>query len=236
MNFRSKRGIGILSVAALVLGSAVASNAAVVVATSNQVGDGVNPFTSTYAPLTTDLINGLSPTSNSSADLYQREGSPGITALTEGVFPVLDAGTRESLHRGLATTGNSGGTFVTYTFPTSDVARVDVYGGWNDKGRDEQNFGIKFSTDGGANWGPEILSESFNPSVGAGLQSATRVSISDNAGPLATGVNAIYINWEIGVENGYTGTAEIDVVAVPEPIGLATTGLLSLGLLVRRRK
>ncbi len=222
-----------ISLALLAL--AASASAAVVVTTSVQIGDGVTPFTPSYAPLASDLINGASPLS--SLGNFTLEASDGTPALTNGAYPALSTGVVGS-HIGLATAGNGGGagTQVTYLFTTSNIARVDVYGGWNDNGRDEQDFTIQFSTDGGLNFGSLILSGEFNPIVGAGLQSATLVSISDNAGPLATGVNAIRLNFTNAVENGYTGYAEIDVVAVPEPGAMGLLALATLGLATARRR
>jgi hypothetical protein len=220
-----------LAVATLAAGA----RGSVVFATSNEIGDGINPFTPSYAPLTNDLINGASPVS--SVGNFALELSDGIPALTNGVYPAVATGV-SGAHLGLATAGDGSGagTQVTYLFTLSDVARVDVYGGWNDNGRDEQDFTIQFSTDGGGSFGAAISPGEFNPTVGAGLQSATRITISDNAGPLATGVNAIRFNFTNTVENGYTGYAEFDVVAVPEPGALALLGLAAIGLATRRRR
>lgn len=221
-----------IGISSAVLALASTLQAAVVVTTSNQIGDGVSPFTPSFTPSTTDLIAGLSP--SVSAGNFGLEASDGTPALTNGIFPALSTGV-EGSHVGLATGGNGGGTSVTYLFGINTISRVDVYGGWNDNGRDEQNFTVEFSTDGGATFGTAIPSGSFNPTVGASLQSATLVSISDNAGPLATGVNAIRVNF-LGVENGYTGYAEIDVIAVPEPGAWTLLGLASMGMVMHRRR
>jgi hypothetical protein len=217
------------------LAFAVASPAAVVVTTSNQIGNGTTPFTPTYTPSSTDIINGMAPTSVvPTVAAFSLEASDGPPALTNGVFPPLATGVVGS-HIGLATGGNTGGTQLVYVFPVSTIARLDMYGGWNDNGRDQQSFTVEFSANGGATWGTVISSGSFNPTVGAGLQSATLVSISDNAGALATGVNAMRVNF-LAVENGYTGYAEMDLIAVPEPGTATLLGLLSLGALTRRRR
>lgn len=217
------------------LALAGSASAAVVVTTSVQIGDGVTPFTPTYAPQAGDLLGGLAPFS--SVGNFSLELSDGTPALTNGSYPALSTGTIGS-HLGLATAGNGGGagTQLTYIFARSNVARVDVYGGWNDNGRDEQDFTIQFSTDGGLNFGSLIPSGEFNPTVGAGLQSATLVSIRDNAGALATGVNGIRLNFSNAVENGYTGYAEIDVIAVPEPGAIGLLGLATLSLATARRR
>lgn len=215
---------------------AAAAQAAVVVTTNNEVGPGTGVFTPTYAPSTNDLINGLSPSSFSGD--FTLEVSSGTPALTDGVFPGISTGTVGS-HVGLATAGdgNGSGTQVTYLFGTANIGRVNIYGGWNDNGRDEQNYSIQFSTDSGATFGTAIASGSFNPAgVPAGAQTATRVSLSDSAGPLAVGVNGIRINF-LAVENGHVGYAEIDVLAaVPEPGSFALLGLTIVGLAARRRR
>jgi hypothetical protein len=228
-----KKSILAVSLASIAL--TVAAQAAVVITTNNQIGNGTTPFTPTYTPLSNDLINGLSPTTVvPSAASFALEASDGTPALTNGVFPPLATGVVGS-HVGLATGGNTGGTQLVYVFPTSNIARVDMYGGWNDNGRDEQLFTIEFSANGGSTWGTLISSGDFNPTVGAGLQSATRVSISDSAGALATGVNAMRVSF-LAVENGYTGYAELDVVAVPEPSALGLLGIAAAGVAARRRR
>jgi hypothetical protein len=77
----------------------------------------------------------------------------------------------------------------------------------------------------------------FNPTVAANTQSATRTTLTDPAGRLATGVAALQFNF-LNPENGYTGYAEIDVLGsatVPEPAGCALACLGAAVLLTRRR-
>ena len=81
---------------------------------------------------------------------------------------------------------------------------------------------------------------SFDSGAAPNLQVANRTILTENALPfLAMNVDAVRFDFPAGVENGYTGYAELDVIgvaAVPEPGSalLAATGLT--GLLLRRRR
>ena len=154
------------------------------------------------------MINGLTPTTQ--AGIFTNEGAPGVSALTNGTYSDFNAASYAT-GDGAFTIGK----FVTYQFTTTDISSVVVYGGWANNGRDALNFSLEFSTDNGATYGSAILSGLFNPTVPNNTPSATRMSISDDAGNLANGVNAMRVNF-LASENGYSGYAEIDVNAVPE--------------------
>ena len=204
-----------------VFGLAATSQAATVVTTANQ--------STPYTVSATDLINGLTPTSQ--AGIFTNEGALGVPALTNGTYVDTTVG---SFATGEGGFGN--GEFVTYQFATTDISSVVVYGGWADLGRDALNFSLQFSTDNGATFGSAILSGLFNPTIPAATPSATRITVSDNAGNLANGVNAMRVNF-LTTENGFSGYSEIDVNAVPEPSSLFLLGLGSLAAMgIRRRK
>lgn len=204
------------------LGLAASSQATLVLAYANQA--------SLYTPSSTDLINGTAPTAQAGTS-WVNENAGGIPVLTDGLYPTFFA-------PGYATGGQFAGTFLTYGFAITNISSVDVYGGWANNGRDELSFTLEFSSDGGTSFGSPIASGSWNPVIPANTTSATKISMSDNAGDLATGVNAMRISF-LTVENSWTGYSEIDVngSAVPEPSGLLLLGLGSIAAMgIRRRK
>jgi hypothetical protein len=84
-----------------------------------------------------------------------------------------------------------------------------------------------------------LATVNFNPSIGAGLQSATRVSISYSAGVLASNVSALKFDFTSPAsENGYCGYAQITVFGnasaalIAPPILVTNTQPSSANLLV----
>jgi hypothetical protein len=63
-----------------------------------------------------------------------------------------------------------------------DIDHFDIYGGWNDNGRDQQLYTIAYSRVGDPSF-IDLPLVDFNPVVGANLQSATRVSLFET-GPI----------------------------------------------------
>lgn len=219
--------------------------AAPVIATDNQVGTGGgSTFTPTYVVSTTDLINGASPASSSGAAGFALETAGGIGVLTDGTYGSINDGVTGA-HPAFATGGNTGGTFVTYSLganPTGyNISSIVVYGGWNDNGRDEQKYTVSYSTVAAPNTFIPITPVDFNPNIAGSIQSATKVTISDDTLPfLATGAANIKFDFSAAVENGYTGYAELDVngspTAAPEPATLGLFAVGATGLLMRRRR
>jgi hypothetical protein len=207
-------------------------------------------FTPSYVVSETDLINGLLPTD--SAGDFTVEIAGGLPVLTDGAYGTITqpGGAPDRTHGAFATVGGGGGTgtFVTYTLDTAtnplgfDITRIDTYSGWNDSGRDQQLFAVSYSTVDDPGTFIDLAQGNFNPTVPANTQSATLVTVTDDAlAALASGVGMVRFDFTgpPAPENGYVGYAELDVIGsptVPEP---ATAGLLcvgALGLLARRRR
>jgi hypothetical protein len=208
------------------------------------VGDPFNPVHAPGGPSSSDLINGLLPIASGPGD-FQLEGSEGLVALTNGsIGTFVGAGTGADNHAGYATTGaGSGGQSVTYALSgPHHLTRIVTFGGWADTGRDQQNYTIWISDDG-VNFDllaspPSVNSAIPQPGSGGKHAISHRIETFDDAAPyLATGVTHIRFDF-LGVENGFTGTTELDVhgVAVPEPATLSLLGaIVGIGLLVRRK-
>jgi hypothetical protein len=216
----------------------VSTAPAVPVVSTDRQTNGTNSLPHTYTVSGTDLINGL--TASAQAGNFTQEGTGGTPVLTNGAFPSpisRDAGGPFQFPA-FATGGNNGGTSVTYTLPTaSNVTSIVVYGGWQDGGRDEQNYTVSYSTPLAPGTFLPITTVGFNPPDPGGLPQVTRVTLTDNAGNLASNVQALRFDFG-NTENGYSGYAEIDVIGapVPEPTSLGLLALGALGLLSRRRR
>jgi hypothetical protein len=211
----------------LIIGLDAVAGATVVTTTDFQT-NGTNLLPPPYTPSSVDLINGLS--TSAEAGNYNQESAGGTGGLTDGSYPLMDRDNWEK--SGFATGGNNGGTTLTYLLPSaSNVTSIDVYGGWQDGGRDQQGYNVLYSTSAAPATFIALATVDFNPPA-VNVPQATLVSISDDAGNLASDVVAIRFDFN-NVENGYTGYAEIDVMGspIPEPSTLVLAALGVLGLL-----
>jgi len=213
------------TIASLVLTSLATcvASAAVVVSSSFQTG------THTYVVSSTDLINGLTPTSSSGN--FSTDGTNGTEVLTNGAFPTSGGAGR------FTAGGNAQGTSVTYTLPTAaSIASIDVYGGWADGGRDQQSFSVLYATSIDPTTFLPLATVNFEPTpTPSGVVATQSIISEDVTGILATDVIALKFNFNTTI-NGWSGYAEFDVNAVPEPSAALLGGLGLLGLLIRRRK
>lgn len=209
------------SIALLTLAAALAFHGvcrAVVVATLETdiapVGTAGDPYTPTFTaggPSSTDLLEGLLP--SSSTGTLTHENSLGAPALTNGtVETAYGSGNASSAHAAYATGGPAES--VTYALGgIYDIDSIVVYGGWNDGGRDAQGYDLYVSTDGAQNFS---LLTSYDNGLGEEQGVVTtpvshRVEfIEDTLPSLASGVTHLRLDFA-DVENGYTGYTELDV-------------------------
>jgi hypothetical protein len=225
------------------------AGAVVTTSTDFQLGPGGagSTFTPTYVVSSTDLINGRAPTA-SSGD-FSVELSGGLPVLNNGTYGTITepGGAPDRTHGAFAVAGGGGGTgtTVTYSLDTAtspagfNLKQIDVYGGWNDNGRDQQAYTVQYSTVANPVAFLDLASVDFNPAQPANVQIANRVSITENTLPfLATGVAAVRFNFSGATENGYSGYAEIDVIgnAVPEPSAVGIIAAGCVAVLRRRRR
>lgn len=224
-----------------------AARAAVITVTDFETGPGGagSTFTPTYAVSDSDLINDRKP-SSFSGDFAAAEFAGGLSALNDGLYGTITepGGAPDRTHGAFGLGGGGGGTGTSVIYNLGahplgyNISSILVYGGWNDNGRDQQLYTVFYSLVGDSLFLP-LATVNYNPPVGPDVQSATRSILLDTSVPyLAMGVDQVRFDFLPGVENGYTGYAELDVMgvaAMPEP-GTTTLSGLGLMLLARRRR
>ncbi len=234
-------------IVSLGLSTVVTANAALVTVTDFQAGTGGagSTFTPIYTVSDSDLINGLTP-SSFSGDFAAVEFSGGLSVLNDGVYGTITepGGAPDRTHGAFGLGGGGAGTgnFVIYNLGASptgyNLSSVFVYAGWNDNGRDQQLYTFSYSVVGDASF-TTLTTVNYNPAVGPDVQTANRsILLESDTTYLAMGVDAVRFDFPAGVENGYTGYAELDVqgvATIPEPSALAFSGLGLLALARRRR-
>lgn len=227
------------------LASAVASlsltawASAELVTTAVFTNNGTNELANPYIASANDLLNGLLPTFSEGA--FNLEGTGGVGILTDGQNPPIlsrqVANPTGFQFPSFATAGNTAGTRLIYTLPqATSIASINMLGGWQDGGRDQQSFSIYYAVATDPTNFILLAAVNFNPDLGIGSTNptATQVTLSDTSGVLAANVQALRFDFGT-TENGYSGYSEIDVQAVPEPGTMALLGIAAVGLGFRRR-
>jgi hypothetical protein len=111
--------------------------------------------------------------------------------------------------------GGAGATLI-YQLPAApngyDLTNITVYGGWADYGRDQQAYTVSYAPISAPTNFILLGTVDYNPPIGAGLQSATRVTLTSSDGVLATNAAAVKFDFTSPAsENGYCGYAGITV-------------------------
>jgi alpha-L-rhamnosidase len=213
------------------------------IATTNQTGSGSGTFYPSWTVVTNgSLIAGLSPSTTSgnfSEEVPGRNvksltagGSLGLTQIA-GTYGYTTSTNYVTCGNGTGPDGSSAGSTIIYTLPASadgySLTNITVYGGWADNGRDQQACTVYYSTVTAPSNFIELAIVNYTPSIAGGIQSATRVTLTDSAGVLATNAAAVEFNFTSPAsENGYCGYAAITVFGTPTlpgPPAVSTTPL-----------
>ena len=230
-----KRQVTAAAIASVVL---TALSSATVTVNQVSANNGTDSLPNPYSASSTDLLNGLTPTS--STGTFNMEGTGGIGILTDGLVPSTVSRVQPNptgfQFASFATGGNTGGTQLIYNLTTArSIASITVLGGWQDGGRDEQSFSILYALATAPTTFLPLVTVEYNPTdstpvatpaTGNTHPTLTKVSITDTTGTLAANVAALRFDFNT-TENGYSGYSEIDVQAVPEPsaVGLLIGGV-----------
>jgi len=222
-----------------------AAAATTIITTTNQTGSGSGTF---YPGWTAEnngsLIAGLSP-GTAAGNFSEEVSGRNVNSLTAGgslgigttvATAAGDAGNLTTstnyvtCGNGTGPDGTSAGSSINYTLPATtygyNLTNITVYGGWADNGRDQQAYTVYYATvTAPSNFLP-LASVNFSPAIANHIQSATRVTLTESAGALATNVAAVLFDFSSPPsENGYCGYAAITVFGTPCLAPAAPTAL-----------
>ncbi|MCX6930280.1 MAG: hypothetical protein NT154_44790, partial [Verrucomicrobia bacterium] len=159
------------------------------------------------------------------------------SVLTDGTFGTIDFnvtglhGWVTCIGSGTGVSNAQGGNYVIYTLPASangyDLTNIVTVGGWNDGGRDQQSYTVKYATAANPTYFIPLAVVSYNPTNPVGY-SMDRATITPVSGVLASHVVAVQFDMSTPAgENGFSGYSEIAVYgspsANPQPAGLVIT-------------
>jgi len=190
--------------------------------------DAVAPSGGTFTPFTVSNVDLLqtSVASVTSSGNFALEGTGGTSILNNGQFSITGvAGTNPQLATG------QNNTWVAFNLDTSvnafgyDITSVAGYGGWNDGGRDRQQFSVFVSFIGDPTY---LRLGTVDHDVPGGPTTPSASSSVFTLDTPLSGVDSIRIEFLGGQENGHAGYGEFDVIgtaSVPEP----SSALLLLG-------
>lgn len=192
----------------------------IIITKTNQVGSGSGTFYPSWTFATNgSLIAGKAP-STAVGEFSQEIAGRNVNSLTAGGSLGLTLINRPSggvtTSTNYVTCGNSAGSTLIYTLTGSangyNLTNITVYGGWADSGRDQQAYTVYYSTVTDPLNFILLSAVNFNPSIGSGIQSATRVTLASSDCVLATNVAAVKFDFASPAsENGYCGYAGINI-------------------------
>ncbi len=185
---------------------------------SSQLGE--LPLTPTWTAATDSLIGNLVPTVQmGNFGTYNTGGS--ASNLTVVGIPLTINHNFGTGNDGFEICGIGGGTLLVYQLPPSDngfdLTNITTYGGWQDGGRDRQDYTVSYATAADPDNFLYLTTVHSDPSDPTATGSATRVAITDPTGaPIAKSVVAVMFNFLAPVaENFAAGYTAITVQGTP---------------------
>jgi signal transduction histidine kinase len=222
VNATNRQAITYTSARPLVVDPIPAAVNNVVTLVAAQTGLGGNTtFTPTWTVMTNNsLISVRSPGSTSGNFSLEISGRSANSLTTGGSLAIKSVLGDQIGHQTCSTNyvtcgdNNQAGSSVTYTLTGSksgyDLTNITVFGGWVDNGRDQQAYTVYYSTVAAPELFMPLSVISYNPSVQAGAQSATRVMLRPVNGALARNVVAVKFDFTRPTsKNGYCGYSQI---------------------------
>ncbi len=203
----------------------------VMITTTNRTGAGSGTYYPSWTFATNgSLIAGRSPstaTGNFSEEVSGRNvnsltagGDLGLTLIASAYGGITTSTNYVTCGNGTGPDGSQAGSKIIYTLPSAtngyDLTNITVYGGWADSGRDQQAYTVYYSMVTAPATFIPLATVNYNPPIASGIQSATRVTLTESAGVLASNVAAVKFDFTSpGSENGYCGYAGINVFGTP---------------------
>jgi hypothetical protein len=209
------------------------------VTATNQTGSGTGTFYPNWTVVTNgSLIAGQSP-STELGNFSEEEPGRNVNSLTTANnlgITLINGTSGTTTSTNYVTCGNAygSGSNLVYTLAGSvqgyDLTNLTVYGGWADNGRDQQAYTVYYSTASAPANFILLGSVNYTPSIAAGIQSATRVTLTSSTGVLATHAAALRFDFTSpATPNGYCGYAGITLFgtaslapATPAALSVAT--------------
>ncbi len=228
---RFREFLTMLALLALLFDARSASSQITITAT-NQVG--AVPFTPTWVAAPDSVISGQVPAianGNFSEDAGGKAGN-----LTQPNIPLTIYAYSSPQATNLEVGGNDGtaGSLLAYTLPIStygfNITNITVYGGWQDNGRDAQDFTVYYSTVANPSNFLFLSSVSYAPPNPSATGDATRVIVNDAAGA-AIANNVAVLKFDFTMpdggtrENSAAGYTAITVTGVTATNTVGTNGL-----------
>ena len=144
-NVAARTGLVSLPCAFLVNPAPTPDAFGVIESPASQTGN-ASVLTPTWTVAAGSLIAGMVPSATNAGNFKGETASVGLLVLTDGLVGFIGGGNDIAM----VTAGGGAGQGFTYTLPAStygyNITSIVVYGGWNDGGRDEQEYNISAAT------------------------------------------------------------------------------------------
>ncbi len=228
-------GVAVSSPAVLTVANLPAAVGNVITAPENQTGLGGGTFYPSWTFVTNgSLIAGRSP-GTALGNFSEEISGRNVNSLTAGgglgLTQIPGGSVTYTTSTNYVTCGNGAGAGSTVIYSLTnrangyDLAGITVYGGWADNGRDQQAYTVYYSEAASPTNFLPLSTVNFNPAIGTGVQSATRLMLLPASGVLASNVAAVKFDFTSpGSENGFCGYAGINLFGNASALPPVTMG------------